>query len=216
MSKQKFHQKPPLTRERILREAVKHADVHGIEGLNMRALAHQLDAGVMSIYHHVANKEALLDAMVEWVAGEIELPKPGQAWRAAILSIATSAHRLFLKHRWVNALWSNRGPGPAKLAHMEAILRVLREGGFSIELACRGYHAVTTHTTGFTLQELDFPIDAGNMEAAASNFLAGADPEAIPYFVEHVRHHLEYPEPRNEFEFMLNMILDGLESSAGA
>jgi hypothetical protein len=108
--------------------------------------------------------------------------------RAAITpEMAVSAHETFMKHPWVNALWSKRGPGPEKLAHMEAILRVLREGGFSVDQACRGYHAVTMHTLGFTLQALDFPIDSTNMKAAATAFLESADTEAIPYVVEHVQ-----------------------------
>ena len=177
----------------------------------MRTVAGILDAGVMSVYHYVANKDDLLDGMVELVAGEIRLPEEGQPWRPALLDIIVSAHETFMKHPWVNALWSKRGPGPMKLAHMEAILRVLREGGFSVEQACRGYHAVTMHTLGFTLQALDFPIDSTNMKAAATAFLESADVDAIPYFVEHVQHHIDDPEPGDEFVFMLDMILDGLE-----
>jgi AcrR family transcriptional regulator len=205
------NRKRPLTRKRILGACVKYADKNGIDGLNMRTVAGILDAGVMSIYHHVANKDDLLDGMVELVAAEIKTPEQGQAWRPALLEIAVSAHKSFMKHPWVNALWSQRGPGPRKLAHMEAILRVLREGGFSVDQACRGYHAVTMHTLGFTLQALDFPIDSTNMKAAATGFLESADTEAIPYFVEHVQHHLENPEPSNEFVVMLDWILDGLE-----
>jgi len=179
----------------------------------MRMVAGNLDAGVMSIYHHVANKDDLLDGMVEWVAAEIKMPEQGQAWRPALLEIAVSAHETFMKHTWVNALWSNRGPGPNKLGHMEAILRVLREDGFSVAQACRAYHAVTMHTLGFTLQALDFPIDSTNLKAAATAFLENADTETIPYFAEHVQHHLDNPEPGNEFVFMLELILDGLERS---
>lgn len=205
--------KQPLTRKRILRACVRYADENGIDGLNMRAVASILDAGVMSIYHYVANKDDLLDGMVDLVASEIKIPKQAQAWRPALVEIAVSAHETFMKHAWVNALWSKRGPGPNKLAHMEAILRVLREGGFSVDQACRGYHAVTMHTLGFTLQALDFPIDSTNMKAAATAFLETADASAIPFFVEHVQHHLENPEPSNEFIFMLDWILDGLERS---
>lgn len=192
---------------------MKYADKNGIDELNMRAVAGLLDAGVMSIYHHVANKDDLLDGMVELVAAEIRMPEPGQAWRPALSEMTVSAHKTFMKHPWVNALWSQRGPGSNKLAYMEAILRVLREGGFSVEQACRGYHAVTMHTLGFTLQALDFPIDSRNMKTAATTFLESADADVIPYFIEHVQHHIDHPEPGNEFVFMLELILDGLERS---
>ena len=100
--------------------------------------------------------------------------------------------------------------GPSKMAHQESILRVLREAGFSVRLACRGYHAVTMHAVGFTMQALDFPGNAEEMKGAAEWFLEEADAGQIPYFVEHVRYHQEHPEPDGEFEFVLDMILDGL------
>ena len=100
---------------------MRYADRNGIDGLNMRVVAGILDAGVMSIYHHVANKDDLLDGMVELVAAEIKMPRQGQAWRPVLSEIAVSAHQTFMKHAWVNALWSKRGPGPNKLAHMEVL-----------------------------------------------------------------------------------------------
>ena len=205
--------KRQLTRERILGACVKYADRKGIDGLNMRKVAGLLDAGVMSIYHHVANKDDLLDGMVERVAAEITIPAPDEPWRAALMSMSVSAHQTFMKHPWVNALWSKRGPGPNKLEYMEAILRVLREDGFSVAAACRGYHAISMHTHGFTMQALDFTIDASNIRSAATAFLERADPESIPYFVEHVQHHIDNPAPGEEFVFMLDLILDGLERS---
>ena len=178
----------------------------------MRTLASQLDAGVMSMYHYVANKDDLLDAMVEWVAAEIAIPEADRPWRQGITEICVSAHETFIAHAWVTAIWSKRNLGPAKLAYMESTLRVLRVGGFSVELACHAYHAITMHTLGFSLQAIDFPIKPDKIQTAATDFLTAVDdPESIPYFVEHVRHHLEHAGPRNEFLFMLNMILDGFE-----
>lgn len=208
--------KTALTRERVIRVAIRYADKNGIERLNMRTLAGELDAGVMSIYHYVKNKDDLLDAMVESVAAEIVIPDARAPWREAVMEIAVSAYRVFLKHAWVAAIWSKRSLGPARLAHMESILRVLREGGFSVELACQAYHAITMHAVGFTLQALDFPLESKDLKNAATEFLATVeDPEAIPYFVEHVRHHIEHPEPGNEFALMLDMILDGFERNLG-
>jgi AcrR family transcriptional regulator len=202
-----------LTRRRILRAAVSFADKNGLEALNMRVIAGQLGAGVMSLYNHVATKDDLIDGMVDLVAAEIPQPSNEEDWRAATFEIAVSAQKVLMKHVWVSALWSSRGRGPAKLAHLESILRVLRKAGFPVGLACRAYHAITMHIVGFTLQAGDFPSNAKQMKAAGRAFLSAADPEQIPYFTEHVRYHVEHPEPGNAFVFALEMILDGLGSN---
>jgi len=199
-----------LNRERILSAAIEFAEHNGLGKLNMRSLAKQLNSPVMSIYTYIENKDALLEGMVEVVAREIVIPPPTQPWRDAVTEISVSAFKMFLRHPWVNSLWSTAG-GPAKMNHQESILRVFRVAGFSVKLACRGYHAITMHAVGFALQVLDFPRDGSSMKAAAEAFLDQADPVVLPYFVEHVRYHQENPEPDGEFEFVLNMILDGLE-----
>ena len=206
--------KKPLNRQRILKSCIRYADKNGIDALNMRKVAGLCDAGVMSIYHHFANKNELLDAMVDTVAGEIVIPGADLPWRQAILQIATSANSTLIRHAWVNPLWSKRGPGENKLAHMESILRVLREAGFSVADACRGYHVISMHILGFTQQSLDFPITSENLQAAANNFLRDADVTAIPYFIEHVEHHLDHPEADDDFVFTLELILDGLARTA--
>ena len=199
-----------LSRNRIIEAAIEFADTNGINKLNMRVLAKQLGSAAMSLYTHIENKDKLLEGMVDVVASEIAASTQDQLWREAISEIAVSAHRTFYRHPWVNGLWATAA-SPAKMEHQEAILGVLREAGFSVKLACRGYHAITMHTIGFTMQALDFPHDAKSMKAAASTFLAEVDTDRIPYFVEHVRYHQEHPEPDGEFEFVLDMILDGLE-----
>ena len=148
--------------------------------------------------------------MVDSVAKEIFVPSEDQPWRDSIAEIAASSFMTFYRHSWVIGLW-NIAASPAKMAHQESILRVFRQAGFTVKLACRGYHAITMHTTGFTLQALDFPQDASSMKAAAATFLSEADPKKTPYFIEHVKYHQEHPEPDGEFEFVLDMILDGLE-----
>lgn len=199
-----------LNRDRILGVATGFADANGIGKLNMRMLAKQLGSPVMNLYTYIKNKDELLEGMVDIVASEIAMPDQDQPWREAITKISVSAHRTFYRHAWVNSLWAT-AISPAKMEHQESILRVLREAGFSAKLACRGYHAVTMHTIGFTMQALDFPRDATSMKAAAGSFLADADTKKTPYFVEHVKYHREHPEPDGEFEFVLTMILDGLE-----
>ena len=210
MPKARKTQTRRLDRDRILEVAMKFADRHGLEKLNMRKLASELNAPVMTLYTYIQNKDELLEEMVERVAMEIAIPTPSVEWREAMEEIAVSAIRAFYRHSWVLSLWSTSA-GTAKMAHQESILRVLREAGFSVRYACRGYHAVTMHTIGFAMQALDLPRDPKSMKAAAGAFLAEADWDAIPYFIEHIKHHQDHPEPDGEFEFVLDMILDGLE-----
>ncbi len=205
--------KKPLSQARILRAAVRYADKSGIESLNIRRLAGLLDAGAMSLYHYYASKDELLDAMVEFVAAEICQPEPDVPWREAITAISVSAHRAMTKHQWVCGIWSQRTLGPRKLAYMESILRVLREGGFSVADACDAYHAITVHIEGFALHAAGFPVKPKDVQSVAAGFLASVEePESIPYFIEHVQHHVDHPGATDPFGMMLGMILDGFEA----
>lgn len=204
--------KERLSPERIVRSAVQYADEQGIERLNMRQLARLLNAGAMSLYHYFASKDELLDAMVEFVAGKIYQPEPDEPWRDAITHMAVSAHEAMMKHEWVCSIWSQRTLGPNKLAYMESILRVLREAGFSVADACDAYHAITVHVEGFALQAAGFPVKPEDVQAVATEFLEGVeDPDSIPYFIEHVQHHLDHPGSSDQFGMVLGMILDGFE-----
>jgi AcrR family transcriptional regulator len=202
--------KNQLNRKRILQVAIKFADTDGIDKLNMRSLAKQLDSPVMTLYSHVENKKELINGMVDSIASEMEVSERDKHWREAISEIALTAYETFYRHPWALGLWSSVG-GPKKLQHEESVLRVLREAGFSVALSCRGYHAITMHIIGFTTQAIGFPRNAAAMKSAAAGFLAHADSNEIPYFVEHVQHHFDHPESDGVFEFTLNMILDGLE-----
>ncbi len=204
--------RPTLTRDRVLHAAVAFADEHGVEALSMRVLAREVGFGVMSLYNHVANKDEMLDGMIELVADEIEAPPSLNGdWKVAMRKTAISAHQVLVRHAWASGMWSSRGPGPAKLRHMEAILRCLREAGFSVETACRGFHAISTHILGFTLQKLDFPVAPQDLSDVASRFLEDMPADEFPFFAEHVRHHVEGPNQPDSFEFVLDLILDGLE-----
>ncbi len=202
-----------LTRHTILQAAVAYADQHGTDRLSMRVLASELHCGAMSLYNHVANKDDMFDGMVDLIASEIDLPPAAVTdWKAALRDTAISAQRTLTRHSWAIRFWSTQKLGPAKLQHMESILRVLREAGFSVALACRAYHAITMHIVGFTFQELDFPIKGeAEIKEAAGNFMRDFADHDIPYFMEHVRHHLSDHHEDDEFAFMLDLILDGLE-----
>ena len=122
----------PLTKERVLRAAIELADAGGVEALSMRRLAKELGVEAMSLYNHVANKDAILDGIIDAVVSEIELPPAGDDWKAAIRQSAISARNVFVRHRWANNLqMSRQSAGPARLRHMDWMLRTLREAGFS-------------------------------------------------------------------------------------
>ena len=201
----------PLSRQRILEAAVAFADEHGVEALTMRKIADKLGFGVMSLYNHVASKEEMLTGMVEIVAAEIELPSVDAEWKDALRASAASAHDVLLRHRWAPAEWSLRMPGPERIRFMDSILRVLTEAELAPELVYRGYHAVTMHIVGFTLQQIGYEqgLD-GDLDQVASQFLADLSDD-YPYLADHVRAHLADDGHGDEFGFVLDLILDGLE-----
>ena len=204
----------PLSKQRILEAAVTFADEHGVEALTMRKIAEELGFGVMSLYNHVANKEEMLVGMVDLVAGEIEPPSVDGDWKDAMRASATTAHEVLLRHPWAPAEWSRRMPGPERIRYMDSILQVLTEAELGPELVYHGYHAVTMHIVGFTLQQIGYEqgLD-GDLEQVASSFLADLS-EDYPYMADHVRAHLADDGHGDEFTFVLDLILDGLERAA--
>ena len=203
----------PLSRDRVLHAAIKLADESGIEALSMRKLGQALGVEAMSLYKHVANKDDLLDRMVDTVVAQIELPSGGADWKAAIRQSAISAHDVFLRHPWACSLMlSQAGVSPARLRWMDSVLRTLREAGFSAALTCHAYHALDSHITGFTLWEASFPA-AEELRDLAATFLRELPVDEYPYLAEHVEQHLTESshDDEGEFEFGLDLILDGLE-----
>jgi AcrR family transcriptional regulator len=203
----------PLSRERVLRAAVKRADAGGIESLSMRKLAQQLGVEAMSLYYHVANKDDLLAGMVDLVVREMALPSEGTDWKAALRQTAISAHDTFVRHRWACSLMMSVRDGTARLRWMDAVLRCLREAGFSAELAHHAYHALDSHIMGFTLWQLSFPFAAEQLADVAAAFLRELPIDEYPYLAEHVEWHLtaSTDDDEGEFAFGLDLILDGLE-----
>jgi AcrR family transcriptional regulator len=205
----------PLNRERVLRAGVELADEGGIDALSMRRLGQVLGVEAMSLYNHVRNKDDLLAGMLATVVREWELPPPGPDWKEAIRRTATSAYRTLVRHRWACPLLTSRGGAlPEQMRYTDAILRTFREAGFSIDLTHHAYHALDSHIVGFTLWQLNFPFkNREELLELGRRFLLTLAEEEYPYLAEHVRHHLdESPqEGRSEFEFGLDLVLDGLE-----
>ena len=203
----------PLSKERVLNAAIALADAGGIEALSMRRLARELGVEAMSLYNHVANKDAILDGIIDLVVGEIDLPSDETDWKRAMRRSAISARDVFLRHPWACNLWMSRqAGGPARLRHGDWMLRRLREAGFSTDLIYHAFHILESHTLGFTVQQLNFPYKEEELASLATTFLQQLPGDEYPDLVEHVRQHLE-PRHGDEggFELGLDLILDGLE-----
>jgi AcrR family transcriptional regulator len=217
----------PLSKERVLNAALALADSDGIEALSMRRLAQELGVEAMSLYNHVANKGEILDGIVDLAVSEIELPSNEEEWEVAVRRCAISAHEAFLRHPWACSLVMSPGSTEighsARLRYIEWLLRRLREAGFSPELTYHAYHALDSHVQGFTMWQL------GHLAAAKSlgggkdfaELAAGLVRElragGYPYLAEHAEQHVSAPsdEGEGEFEFGLDLILEGLKRARG-
>jgi AcrR family transcriptional regulator len=198
----------------VLAAAVALADEAGLEAFSMRGLAQELGVVPMALYKHVANKDALLDGMVDIVFGEIELPSGDLDWRSAMRRRAISTRETLKRHTWAIGLMESRHPGPANLRNHDAVMGCLREAGFSFEMAVHAYSAQDAYIYGFALQESDLgfetPRSAG--EAAQRRAKTIGALEDYPYLAEVVT---KLPETGYdnalEFAWGLDLILDGLE-----
>jgi len=204
----------PLTRERVLRAAVALADRHGVESLTMRRLGSKLGVEAMALYKHVANKDEILDGIVELVVGEIEIPAPGSEWRTAMRQRAISARRVLKRHPWAIGLMEARGmAGPSTLRYVEAVLATLRDGGFSVEMAAHAFWLLDSYVYGHVIQEISLPIGTSERTApSAGEILDQADIGDYPHLAEvaAVAVASGYDIDR-EFEFGLNLVLDALD-----
>ena len=210
MAKRSSRLTRPLTREAVLRAAIALADDGGIDALSMRRLAHETGVEAMSLYHHVRDKDDLLDGMVDLVVSEIALPS-GSTWKAALRKTAISARTVFAKHAWAPGVMQARSTGPARLAYMEALLRTLREAGLSPEVTDHAYHAIESHIIGFTLWTASFKFSDRDLSKLATEFVQRLSAGEFPRLVEHVEQHKKPRRPGSDFEFGLDLILDGLE-----
>jgi AcrR family transcriptional regulator len=199
--------------ERVLRAALALADAEGIEGLTMRQLGRRLGVEAMSLYKHVPNKDAVIDGIVDLVVGEIALPSAGDAWQAAMRRRGISAHEVLMRHPWAcRPLISRVNVGPAMVRYTDSTLGVLREAGFSVELADRAWNAMDSHIYGFTVQRLNFPFEPEQFPEAAKTYRPLLSQEEHPYLTEMADHVIrgDY-DGMPDFTFGLDLILDGLD-----
>jgi AcrR family transcriptional regulator len=193
---------------------VKFADKNGVATLTMRKLGQTLGVEAMSLYHHVANKDELLDGMVDVVFSEIDLPPSDPNWKLAMRQRAISAREVLGHHHWAIGLMESRTtPGPATLRHQDAVLGYLRDAGFSIELTAHAYSVLDSYIYGFALQEASLPFGtSGTAPDTTGSLSADEYPHLAELAVEHVLQ--SGYEHGDEFEIGLDLILDGLERIA--
>lgn len=212
---------PPrkITRAAVVSAAVDLADRHGIDGLTMRGLAQHVGVEAMSLYHHIPGKEALLDAMVDRVYAEIDLPSTDGQWREQLRVRSHSVREVLRRHPWALPLMESRhAPGPANLAYHEANIACLRAAGFPPTLVAHAYAIVDAFVYGFVLQETTLPFDSGEQAAqlVVGEFGAQlADYPHMRWFAQEVILAPGYSFER-EFAHGLELILDGIARRAPA
>jgi AcrR family transcriptional regulator len=206
----------PLTRERVLAEALALADDGGIESLTMRRLGDALGVEAMSLYNHVEGKDDVLRGIIDLVLAEVEVPEPGQDWAAAARTHAISLHDALQRHRWAPALlMSPAHVTPARVDHVEALLRLLREAGLSPDQAYHAYHVLAGHINGFSLWESGHAATSDELAAAGEDVVRRIPLQEYPYVAEHYEQHVSGGpgDGVRAFELALDLILDGLERS---
>jgi AcrR family transcriptional regulator len=213
-------QRIPLNRERVLRAAVALADESGSESLSMRKLGEAVGVEAMSLYHHVANKDDLLDGMIDVVFGEIEMPSDCGDWMGSMRRRALSARQVLARHGWaIRFMESRTSPGPATLRHHDAVLGCLRNAGFSVRLAAHAFSVLDSYVYGFALQERSLPFDTPQQTAElAQEILARFPVNEYPHLAELTAEHVLQPgyDYGNEFAFGLDLILEGLERASSS
>lgn len=207
-------QRAPLSRERVLRGAVAVADAGGIAALTIRSLAQRLGAKPMSVYYHVANKEEILDGIVDIVFSEMYLPLVGGDWRVEIGERARSARLVLRDHPWATPLLeSRRTPGPATLRHHDSVLGTLRAAGFSLEGTAHAYAVLDAFIYGHALQEASLPFEGPDgVSDVAGPVLELMAAGEYPHMTEMATAYYMQPgyDFADEFDFGLGLVLDAL------
>jgi AcrR family transcriptional regulator len=205
----------PLSRERVLNTALKLADQGGLESLSMRKLGQELGVEAMAVYYHFANKDEVLDGIVDLVFGEIALPVAGADWKTAMRQRAISLRDVLARHRWaIGMMESRRNPGPANLRHHDAVIGNLRAAGFDMDMVAHAYSLLDGYIYGFALTKMNLPFSSGDDVAGLAKdmlepFPSGEYPNLVAFITEHaMKPGYDFGD---EFEYGLDVILDGLE-----
>jgi AcrR family transcriptional regulator len=207
----------PLSNEKVLRAAVALADEGGVESASMRKIAQELGVVPMALYKHVANKDELLDGMIDVVVGEIDPPRPGADWKTAVRERILSARRTLLRHPWASRMMESRtDPTPTVLAYMDSMIGMFRTGGFSMDLTHHAMHVMGSRMMGFS-QELFNDNSDADPDMDMEMYAAMAETYPSIYELAMTVNHDDASvvgagcDDQFEFEFALDLVLDGLE-----
>lgn len=205
-----------LSKQRVVVEAVRLADREGVDGLSMRRLGGELGAGAMTLYRYVSSKEELLDAMIDIVFEEIELPPEETDWQSAMRRESLSTRQVLARHPWAIGLMESRtSPGPANLRHREAVTACLRRAGFSVLTATHANWLLNSYVYGHALQTANLPFDTADELADMTDevYLPQLPPDEFPYLNESAIGLVAAGyDPSEEFAFGLDLVLAALES----
>lgn len=207
--------KQRLTAERVLDGAMTLADQIGVHELTIRKLAEALDTKPMTIYHHLPSKDAILDGILDRVFAEIDRPPTDLDWKPAMRHRCRSAREALSRHPWAAPLMESRThPGPETLGHHDAVIGCLRRGGLSLAMTAHAYALLDSYVYGFALQEAGLPATGGPDMAELAEAIVEPLPDgAYPHLTELTTQHVLQPgyDFRHEFDFGLDLVLDGLE-----
>jgi AcrR family transcriptional regulator len=205
----------PLNRDRILRAALELADGFGVEALTMRRLGEELGFEAMSLYRYVANKNDLLDGMLDLVLAEWQLPETQGDWTEAIRTSARSVHDALRRHPWAaRLLMTGSHLRPARLRYMDRLLATLREGGFDEAATYHFYHLLDGYIFGFSLWEIAYTTLPADAEVV-SRIMETVPWDDYPHLTEHRDQHMDDGPHRevSAFQVGLDLILDGLQQT---
>lgn len=205
----------PLTRDRVLQTALGLADEGGLESLSMRKLGQALGVEAMALYYHFANKDRVLDGIVDLVFAEIDVPIIGADWMPAMRQRAISVRDALARHRWAIGMMESRtNPGPATLRHHDAVIGCLRSDGFDVAMAAHAYALLDSYIFGFALTRMNLPFDdTSDIAEMAQEMLEPFPMNEYPHLEEFITEHAMKPgyDFADEFEYGLDLTLDALE-----
>ena len=207
----------PLRRDRVLRAAMALADAGGLETLTMRKLGQELEVGPMALYRHVANKDDMVDGIVDLVYTEMDLPPIGPGWKTAMRVRAISLRDALSRHRWATGLMESRtNPGPANLRHHDAVIGSLRAAGFDMATVAHAYAMLDAYIYGFALTKMNLPFEStDDIVEMAQTMLQPFPLNAYPNLADFLTEHAMKPgyDFVDEFEYGLDLILDAIETT---
>jgi AcrR family transcriptional regulator len=210
----------PLTRQRVLVTAIALADAHGLGAVTMRRLAREVGVEAMSLYHHVRNKDDLLDGMVDTIFAEIEVPSEHEDWMTGMARRAASLRAALTRHPWaISVMDSRKHPGPATLRHHDAVIGSCLAAGFSVEMAAHAFSLIDSYVYGFALQEIALPFDhASDLKETVESILPGELREAYPHLAVLTEEFVLKPgySHADEFAFGLDLVLTSLDTAGRA